>query len=37
MFFEDTTMVFADGIVAELMAILNEDEEDLKKRHTKLE
>ncbi|VUT24528.1 MAG: 3-hexulose-6-phosphate isomerase [Candidatus Methanolliviera sp. GoM_oil] len=36
-FFEDTTMIFADGIVAELMAILNEDEEDLKKRHTKLE
>jgi 6-phospho 3-hexuloisomerase len=36
-FFEDTTLVFTDAIISELMAILNKGEKDLKKRHTVLE
>ena len=35
--FELTTLVFLDGLVAELMEVMEQTESDLKARHTVLE
>jgi 6-phospho-3-hexuloisomerase len=35
--FEDTTLIFFEGVVSNLMSRMNEDEGDLKKRHCSIE